>query len=155
MKFQDKINTWLNSHKFHYWIMLSLIGVVYTTQTWIYSQYQKSLLDEGNYLLKGYLFATGKYIPFQDYGTWTNKMPLSFLVPGYIQKLFGPGLSTGRYYAFCISILILITAVIIGYRLGKKTGSLLTGVMLVVNPAPLKIFSQVLTQGIVTLLLLF
>jgi hypothetical protein len=44
-----------------------------------------SFLDEGLYLYKGYLFATGQQIPFADFGVWTNHAILSFLIPGYIQ----------------------------------------------------------------------
>ena len=54
--------------------------------------------DESMYLYKGYLFATGRYQPFEDFGPWTNQLPVSFLIPGYIQKWFGPGMRTGRMY---------------------------------------------------------
>src|SRR5512147_1138463 len=62
-----------------------------------------SFLDEGLYLYKGYLFANGSQTPFTDYGLWTNHAILSFLIPGYIQKWFGPGLETGRYFMIFIS----------------------------------------------------
>ena len=38
-------------------------GMVYLVQSWVYAHTQFSLLDEGAYLYKGYLFATGKYHP--------------------------------------------------------------------------------------------
>lgn len=80
--------------------LLSLLGgLVYLIQSWMYAKMQTSLLDEGAYLYKGYLFAIGKYWPYQEYGPWTNHMPLSFLIPGYVQTVFGPGLRTGRYLA--------------------------------------------------------
>jgi hypothetical protein len=66
--------------------------LAYILQVFCYAHSQDSVLDEGLYLLKGYLFASGKYSPYQAYGPWTNKMPLSFLIPGYVQKVFGPGL---------------------------------------------------------------
>ena len=154
MKLLDKIISWINSQRYLHHLILGLAGMSYTIQAWIFSQQQSSLLDEGNYLYKGFLFATGKYVPFQEYGTWTNKMPLSFLIPGYIQKVFGPGLSTGRYYAFVLSLLILIAAAIIGYRLGGKWGGVLTAVIMALNPAPLKIYTQVLTEGLTAFLLL-
>ena len=40
-------------------------GVVYLLQSWIYAHTQSSSLDEGAYLLKGYLFATGNITPFK------------------------------------------------------------------------------------------
>ena len=38
---------------------------------------QASVLDEGLYLYKGWLFVTGRYVPYQDFGPWTNHMPAS------------------------------------------------------------------------------
>jgi hypothetical protein len=154
MDYFKKISSWLSKIPYLHYVILGLASLSYIIQAWIYSQQQRSLLDEGNFLLKGYLFATGKYIPFQEYGTWTNKMPLSFLVPGYFQKVFGPGLSAGRYYAFFLSILILGAAVIIGQRLGGKWGGALTAVLITLNPAPLKIYSMVFSEGLVAFLML-
>ena len=79
-------------------------GILYAAQSWAYARTQLSILDEGAYLLKGYLFATGKYTPFQEYGPWSNHMPFSFLIPGYAQVIFGPGLRTGRYFAIALGL---------------------------------------------------
>lgn len=135
-------------------VITGFTGVFYTFQAWNYSRLQRSLLDEGNYLLKGYLFVTGRLIPYQDYGTWTNKMPISFLVPGYVQQVFGPGLETGRNYAFALSILILVASIMLAYRLGGRWGAALTAVVMASNPALLKIYTRVLTEGLTSLLLL-
>jgi len=132
---------------------MALAALGYAFQAWMYSRSQRTLLDEGNYLYKGFLFLTGRLVPFQEYGTWTNKMPLSFLVPGFFQKVFGPGLGVGRDYAFLLAVLIFLGAVVIGIRLGGKWGGAITAVMLAVNPAPLKIHSMALSQGVVSLLL--
>src|SRR5512146_2437970 len=67
-----------------------------------------SFLDEGLYLYKGYLFVSGQQTPFADYGLWTNHAILAFLIPGYIQKWFGPGLETGRYFMIFISLFTLL-----------------------------------------------
>src|SRR3990172_8033653 len=87
------------------WITI-LGGLAYLSQSLVYAHTQFSLLDEGAYLYKGYLFATGQYRLYQDYGPWTNHMPLAFLIPGYVQVLFGPGLRTGRYLAVGLSLLL-------------------------------------------------
>lgn len=135
-------------------IVMGLAGFLYSFQAWQFTRTQRSLLDEGNYLLKGYLFVTKQYVPYQDFGVWTNKMPLAFLVPGYIQKIFGPGLLTGRNYALVLSLLILVLAVIIGVRLGGKWGGALTAVVLAFSPAPLKVYTRVLTEGLTAVMLL-
>src|SRR5436190_18535381 len=64
----------------------------YCIELWRYAHIQFSVLDEGLYLYKGWLYATGEYAPFQDYGPWTNQMPLAFLIPGWVERIFGPGL---------------------------------------------------------------
>jgi hypothetical protein len=71
-------------------------GFVYILHALLIAHTKTSFLDEGLYLYKGYLFVNGLQTPFADYGVWTNHAILSFLIPGYIQKLFGPGLQTGR-----------------------------------------------------------
>ena len=95
-------------------------GIIYSGQVWFYAHTQDSVLDEGLYLLKGYLFATGKYKPFQPYGPFTNKIPLAFLIPGYIQALFNPGLRTGRYFAIFLAVIFLVGVWIVAWRLGGK-----------------------------------
>ena len=58
---------------------------VFLFQAVHFAHIQESILDEGLYLVKGYMFASGRYIPFQPDGPWTNQMPLSYFIPGYIQ----------------------------------------------------------------------
>ena len=84
-----------------------LAGFAYLVQAVIYAHSQESILDEGAYLYKGYLFATGRYTPYQDYGPWSNHMPLSFLIPGAVQVLIEPGLRTARYFAIFLGLLML------------------------------------------------
>ena len=78
-----------------------------------------SFLDEGLYVYKGCLFANGAICPFADYGVWTNHAILSFLIPGYIQKWFGPGLDTGRYFMIFLSLLTLLGLVGLCQTLGQ------------------------------------
>jgi hypothetical protein len=101
-------------------ILAAIGGIIYFAQSWTFAHTQVSILDEGAYLLKGYLFATGKYWPFQDYGPWTNHMPLSFLIPGWVQVLFGPGLRTGRYFAIALGAVMLIGVWLVSRRFGNR-----------------------------------
>ncbi len=144
-------------------ILTALGGIIYFGQVWIYAHTQDSLLDEGLYLLKGYLFATGKYRPFQSYGLWTNHMPLSFLIPGYAQAIFGPGLRTGRYFAILLAGLFLIGLWIVSRRLGGMSPGgdasrwLAAGAVFAVahNPAAIKINSIMASQGLVACVLVW
>src|SRR5688500_19616709 len=45
---------------------------VYVLHAFYLARTKTSFLDEGLYLYKGYLFATGQQTPFADYGLWTN-----------------------------------------------------------------------------------
>ena len=76
------------------WILtvLTITGMVlYAFQSWQAAFSLRSSLDEGVYLLRGFLMANGTFAPYQPYGLWMNKMPLSFLIPGWFQVLFKTG----------------------------------------------------------------
>ena len=64
-------------------IFLAVLGgLVFVYQLWVNAHAQYSHVDEAAYAIKGLWFATGKFTPYQEYGPWTNHMPLSFLIPG-------------------------------------------------------------------------
>ena len=136
-------------------LLTALGALTYIVQTVFYAHSQDSVLDEGLYLLKGYLFATGKYTPYQPYGPWTNKMPFSFLIPGFAQKIMGPGLRTGRYYAIGMSLLFLVGIWILGRRLGGSWGGAVVVWVMALNPANLKLYSMALSEGLVATMLVW
>ncbi len=106
----------------------ALLGLVYAGWGLFFAHTSNSLLDEGAYLYKGFLFVTGRYWPYQDYGPWTNHMPLSFLIPGAIQALFEPGLRTGRYFMVVVGLVMLAGDLAVGQTLwGKMVGALRSG----------------------------
>lgn len=134
--------------------LLSLLGgCVYFLQSIVYAHTLASMLDEAAYLYKGYLYATGKYVPFQAYGPWTNKAPLSFLIYGYVQTWFGPGLRTGRYFAIFVGLLMLVGLWIVARRLGGRWWAVLAVWAVVVNPWLIKEYSLAATQVIIACLL--
>ena len=53
-------------------------AAIYLIQAFLYAHTTTSRLDEGDYLYKGILFATGQYHPFELYGVWMDKAPLAF-----------------------------------------------------------------------------
>jgi hypothetical protein len=114
-----------------------------------------SFLDEGLYLYKGYLFANGAQTPFADYGVWTNHAILSFLIPGYIQKWFGPGLETGRYFMIFLSLFTLLGLWVFAKRWGNAWWA--TGVVWVMalNPAEIKIHTLAISEGMVAAMLVW
>ena len=130
-------------------------GIFYFIQSVISAHTQLSYLDEGAYLLKGFLFATGKYWPFQDFGPWTNHMPLSFLVPGWVQVLFGPGLRTGRYLAVFLSLLMLVGIWILGRRLGGVWWAAALVWYFAINGPAIKTYSVMGSQGLVACILVW
>ncbi len=95
---------WLN------WASAGIAAVglaLYLLQAWAYIHTNIPGLDEGAYLYKGYLFTSGEYKPFGP-GILTNKAPLAFLIPGYVQMLFGAGLRTGRFFALISGLLVVL-----------------------------------------------
>ena len=137
-----------------YFISL-VFGIAYAVQSWIYAHTQISVLDEGAYLVKGLLFASGRYAPFQDYGPLTNHMPLAFLIPGWMQVIFGPGLRTGRYFVIFLGILMLVGLWLLVKRLrGPWWAAGAIGIV-AVNPALIKMYSVGVSQVLVSCFLVW
>ncbi len=135
---------------------LSLIGFLfYLVESYEYAHTQSSLLDEGAYLFKGYLFVTGQYVPYQDYGPWTNHMPLAFLIPGVVQGVFSPGLRTGRMLAVLWGALTLIGLWILVRRLGGKGWATLSVWSVALNPTLVKLYSLAKSQSLVVCMLVW
>lgn len=135
-------------------IVIAVVGgILFLGQAWIYIHTQASNLDEGAYVYKGYLFVTGQYTPYQDYGPWSNKMPLSFLIPGFVQYIFGPGLDTARYFTFLLAGLIVLGVWILANRLGNRWWGAATVWIFALNPAVIKMYSIAASQVLVAFLL--
>ena len=130
-----------------------LVGVSYLIQSWFYAHHQTSVLDEGAYLVKGYLFATGRYAPFQDFGPLTNHMPLAFLIPGWVQVLFGMGLRTGRFFAIFLGLLMLVGLWLLVKRMRGPWWAAAAIGIITVNPALVKMYSVGVSQVLISCML--
>jgi len=136
--------------------LLAIAGfLVYILHALDIARTRTSFLDEGLYLYKGYLFATGQQIPFADYGVWTNHAILSFLIPGYIQKWFGPGLETGRYFMIFLSLFTLLGLWVFARRWGNAWWAAGTVWVMALNPAEIKIHTLAISEGTVAALLVW
>ena len=134
--------------------VLALIGFgLYAILMWGFVHSQYSVLDEGLYLYKGLLLASGQYVPFQDNGLWMNQMPLSYLIPGWIQIIFGPGLVTGRMFAFTLSLFAVLGLYLTSRRLGGSWVAVLVVWALALNPAAMRMTAMAASQGLVAALL--
>jgi hypothetical protein len=133
---------------------LTIAGfIVYILQAIDTARTKTSFLDEGLYVYKGWLFATGKYTPFQDYGLWTNHAVLSFLIPGYIQKWFGPGLDVARYFMIVLAILTLLGIWIFARRWGGRWWAAGAVWVIALNPAEIKLYTLALSEGLIAVML--
>jgi hypothetical protein len=126
---------------------------LYAGLMWHFVHVQFSVLDEGLYLYKGLLLAAGVYRPFQDNGLWMNQMPLSYLIPGWVQMLFGPGLRTGRIFAFSLSLLTILGLYLTARRLSGRWIAAALVWALALNPAAMRISAMAASQGLVACLL--
>jgi hypothetical protein len=137
-------------------LLLALIGAaVYLAVSIHFANTQRSTIDEGLYLYKGYLFAKGVYHPFQEYGLRTEYSPLSYLIPGYIQLWFGPSLLTGRVFAVVVGILALMGLWAAAWKLAGSWWAALAVWAVALNPAIIRFYSFGLSQGLVTCLLVW
>lgn len=130
-------------------------GIFYLLRSWEFAHSQTSVLDEGAYLVKGYLFAIGRYWPYQDYGFWSNHMPLGFLIPGYVQAWFGPGLRTGRYFLIFLGLLFLLGLWIVTRRFGGRWWAAAAIWAVALNTALVKIYSQAVSEGLIACMLVW
>jgi hypothetical protein len=132
---------------------LALLGLlVYFIQSVSFAYNTVSNLDEGSYLLKGYLFAAGEYRPFEP-GISTGKAPLSFLIPGYVQLIFGPGLRTGRCLAIFFGVMAVIGLWAASRRVGGKWLAAAAVWVLASSPVVIKFYSGGATQSTIACLL--
>ena len=151
---RQRLTRLLNHPKFPGLLAL-LGGAVFLFQLWTYAHTQTSVLDEGLYLYKGLLFASGEYRPFQDYGPLTNHMALAFLIPGYIQHWFGAGLRTGRYFAILVSMVMLLGVWLASRRLGGRWLACAAVWALALNPALAKLSSMAISEGIIACMMVW
>lgn len=137
--------------EFPYLIRLtSLLGLIlYIVLSWYFANSVNSVGDEGSYVYKGYLFARGDVRPFEEYTFWTNKSPLAFLIPGYIQLWFGPGLREARYFAIFVGALMLVGIWVTARRMGGEAGGAIAVWVFALSTAQISIYSEALSQGLV------
>ncbi|MFN8426981.1 MAG: glycosyltransferase family 39 protein [Anaerolineales bacterium] len=134
--------------------IVTLLGaLLYVARSLYFAHSSLSIGDEGAYLFKGLVFARGEFSPFEDYGYWTNKAPLAFLIPGYIQYWFGAGLREARYFALAVSFLMLAGVWILANRLGGKNWAVVAMWVFALSDANTSIYSQALSQGLVACML--
>lgn len=136
-------------------VLALLGGAVYFLRALQNVRTRTSFLDEGLYQYKGWLYATGRAVPFADYAPWTNHMPLSYLIPGYVQRWFGPSLETGRYLSIAFTLLFLLGVWLIVRRWGGMW--LATGAVwaFALNLASIKLYSMGLPQAAVACMLVW
>lgn len=127
--------------------------IAYILQAIDTARTKTSFLDEGLYVYKGWLFVTGQYIPYQDYGLWTNHAFLSYLIPGYIQKWFGPGLDTARYFMILLGVSTLLGLWVFAKRWGGSWWAAAAVWVIALNPAEIKVYTLALSEGLIAVML--
>ena len=134
--------------------LLAALGVfLYLIQAVIYAHTTIPGLDEGSYLLKGILFLRGMYEPFQLYGPLTNKAPFAFLIPGFVEYLFGAGLRTGRYFAIFTGLMTVLGIWITSRRWGGKWIALAVTWVFALSPMIIKIHAITASEVIIACML--
>jgi hypothetical protein len=99
------------------------------------------------------MFVRGQYEIFQDYGPWSNHMPLSFMIPGTILDWFGPSLRNARLLACSLGLFLLLGIWIVARRWGGDWWAAFAVWSLALNPAILKMYSLMTSQVIIACML--
>jgi hypothetical protein len=150
----EKIRSKLTSPRIA--IILTILGfLLYICCSLNYAFTQRSTIDEGLYQYKGYLFASGTYHPYQEYGPRTLYGPLAYLIPGYFQLVFGPSLLTGRLFGAITGILALVGLWLVACRLGGYWWGSVAIWVTAINPAIIRNYSFGVIQGLVACLLMW
>jgi len=136
-------------------VIAFLGGIAFLAQLWRYAHLLDSVLDEGLYLYKGFLFVSGQYSLYQFNGPWTSKMPFSYLIPGLVQYFFGPDLGIGRAFSGFLAGLFLAGFWILARRLGGRWWAALLIWVLAVNIALIKMFSIAVSQVLIACMLVW
>jgi len=134
-------------------VLVGLLGLAYFIyQALAYAETLPPIApDEGMNLYQGFLFADGRYQPFQDNGPWTFQMPLSYLLPGFVQTQFGVGLYIGRMYAIAVGGLTLLGLWLAVRRNSNFWWAAAAVWAVTLNPTYVQFFSQVKTEALVSL----
>ncbi len=140
-------NPWLSA------LLAACGGLIYLLQLIKFALAQESVLDEGAYLYKGYLFVSGQYSLYQPYGPWSNHMPLSFLIPGAVQYVFGAGIRTGRFFAIFLAMITLLGIWVLARRFGSRGWAVAAVWIIAFNPMLAKMYSTAVSQGLVIAML--
>jgi hypothetical protein len=149
MKFSSRANQFISSILAFPWLpelLAGFAGILYFVQSIWFAHTQWSVLDEGNYIYKGWLFVSGQYPIYQDYGPLTNHMPLAYLIFGYVQLLFGPGLRTVRYFVVFVGCLFLLGMWLVSRRLAGRWAAAACIWFVALNPFPISVYSVAITQ---------
>ena len=135
-------------------VILAFLGaLLYLIQAVIYAHTTVTSLDEGSYLLKGILYLRGVYEPFEPYGPLTNKAPFAFLIPGFAEYLFGPGLRTGRFFSIFLGLLTVLGVWITSRHWAGKWIAAGTVWVFALSPVIIRIHSVAVSEVIIACML--
>jgi hypothetical protein len=150
-----KIIKFLRKNQLPFNVVVILLGLFYyTIRSFKFANTIPSTVwDEGMYMMNGFLFVSGKYVPYQDFGPWTNQLPFAYWLGGIPQVLFGPGLRAGRYFAVFLGLLSLSGLALAANRLNGKWWSAVVIWIVALNSGWVIAYSQVFSQGMVSFLL--
>jgi hypothetical protein len=145
-----KRRLWMKYKNVLSYIISSFGLIYYAAQSWnLIHTLTSTVYDESGYMVRGYLLASGKYLPYADYSILLDHMPLSFLIPGYIQVIFGTGIRTGRYFTFVLGLISLIGLWIAARKLGGKWWATFAVWVFALNPGWIESYSLGYSQVLI------
>lgn len=131
-----------------YGILFCLIFFSALIYELFYIQKLPLMFDEFIYLFKGNQFVQGAYQPYQQYGFYMNKMPISYYLFGLAQQVAGVGLRTGRVFSVIMAFLTILTYWGITTRLRGKWAGLCIMIVFIINPSLMGIYGLADSQAI-------
>ena len=150
----EKLRLWLEKNQGWIAIVLIVSGIIFYFSQSVYFAHTipSTVWDEGMYVYKSHLFASGEYTPFEDSGPWTNQMPFAYFLAGWPQVVFGAGFRTGRYLAVALGLLGLTGLALAANRVSGRWGAAAVVWVVALNTGWVQSYSQLFSQGMVSFL---
>lgn len=135
-------------------LLTTILGIIcYFAQSVNVAYTGKPNLDEGLYVYKGWLLVIGQYTPYEVDGLYLNHGILSFLIPGYIQTWFGPGIIPARFFMVFMGLFLLLGLWLTARRFGGPWGGVLGVWIMALMPDQISLYSRGMSQLLVAVCL--
>lgn len=119
--------------------LLLVLVLFYLLQVFFYARSLGFLPDESFYVYESYLMATHKIHPYVD--KFTGYAPLSYFIPGTVQKFTHPDFFIPRVVTGFVGALVLLLSYTMAKQLGGRKAGIFAALFITLHPRIAQLFS--------------